>query len=82
MFFIIFIIYFSIKQNNKENIIEFNIFYYLRIIKTMFFNEGEDTLQENSMFYHNITYILSASFVTFFAFYPDPIIFIINNYFS
>jgi len=32
LFFIIFIIYFSIKQNNKENIIEFNIFYYLRII--------------------------------------------------
>ena len=57
-------------------------FYYLRIIKTMFFNEGEDTLQENSMFYHNVTYILSALFVTFFAFYPDPIIFIINNYFS
>ena len=57
-------------------------FYYLRIIKTMFFNEGEEKLQESSMFYHNVIYILSASFVTFFAFYPDPIIFIINSYFS
>ena len=31
-FLIIFIIYFSMQQNNKENIIEFNVFYYLRII--------------------------------------------------
>tara|TARA_B110000093_G_scaffold3398_1_gene3337 strand:- start:120 stop:1514 length:1395 start_codon:yes stop_codon:yes gene_type:complete len=57
-------------------------FYYLRVIKNMFFNEGEKNLIQNSMFYNSLTYIVSSLFVTLFAFYPDPIILIINNYFN
>ena len=57
-------------------------FYYLRVIKNMFFNEGEKNLIQNSMFYNSLTYVVCSSFVTLFAFYPDPIILIINNYFN
>ena len=57
-------------------------FYYLRVIKNMFFNEGEKNLIQNSMFYNSLTHIVSSLFVTLFAFYPDPIILIINNYFN
>jgi len=57
-------------------------FYYLRVIKNMFFNEGKKNLIQNSMFYNSLTYIVSSLFVTLFAFYPDPIILIINNYFN
>ena len=57
-------------------------FYYLRVIKNMFFNEGEKNLIQNSMFYNSLTYVVCSLFVTLFAFYPDPIILIINNYFN
>lgn len=57
-------------------------FYYLRVIKNMFFNEGEENLIQNSMFYNSLTYVVCSLFVTLFAFYPDPIILIINNYFN
>ena len=57
-------------------------FYYLKVIKNMFFNEGEENLIKNSMFYNSLTYIVCSLFVTLFAFYPDPIILIINNYFN
>jgi len=57
-------------------------FYYLKVIKNMFFNEGEENLIQNSMFYNSLTYIVCSLFVTLFAFYPDPIILIINNYFN
>jgi len=57
-------------------------FYYLRVIKNMFFNEGEKNLIQNSMFYNSLTYVVCSLFVTLFAFYPDPIILIINNYFD
>ena len=57
-------------------------FYYLRVIKNMFFNEGKKNLIQNSMFYNSLTYVVCSLFVTLFAFYPDPIILIINNYFN
>ena len=57
-------------------------FYYLRVIKNMFFNEGEKNLIQNSMFYNSLTYVVCSLFVTLFAFYPDPIILIINSYFN
>ncbi|MDC0861097.1 NADH-quinone oxidoreductase subunit N [Alphaproteobacteria bacterium] len=57
-------------------------FYYLRIIKNMFFSEGDTNLSKNSMFYNSLIYISCSLFVTMFVFYPDPIIFIINNFFN
>ncbi|MAV82624.1 MAG: NADH-quinone oxidoreductase subunit N [Pelagibacteraceae bacterium] len=57
-------------------------FYYLRIIKNMFFDEPDSKIKVKSMFYNNITYISSATFVTLFAIYPDPLIFLINSYFN
>ena len=57
-------------------------FYYLRIIKNMFFSESDKILVKKSMFYNAFTYITCSLFVTMFAFYPDPIILIINNFFN
>ncbi|MDB9776593.1 NADH-quinone oxidoreductase subunit N [Alphaproteobacteria bacterium] len=57
-------------------------FYYLRIIKNMFFSEGDTNLIKCSMFYNALIYISCSLFVTVFVFYPDPIILIINNFFN
>ena len=49
-------------------------FYYLSVIKNMFFNESEnDLLLDNSKF-SSFIFIFSALVLTLFFFYPDPLI--------
>ena len=57
-------------------------FYYLTVIRNMFFNESDKPLIKTTMFYNTIIYLICSLFVTLFAFYPDPVILVINNYFN
>ena len=56
-------------------------FYYLSVIKNMFFNESEnDLLLDNSKF-SSFIFIFSALVLTLFFFYPDPLINLVDSLF-
>ena len=57
-------------------------FYYLSVIKNMFFNESEnDLLLDNSKF-SSFIFIFSALVLTLFFFYPDPLINLVDSLFK
>ena len=57
-------------------------FYYLSVIKNMFFNESKvDLLMDNNK-YGSFIFISAAVFVTLFFFYPDPLINLVDNLFK
>ena len=57
-------------------------FYYLSIIKNMFFNESHvDLLLDNNKV-GSFIFITAAIFLTLFFFYPDPLINLVDNLFN
>ncbi len=57
-------------------------FYYLSVIKNMFFNESKiDLLLDNNKV-SSIVFLTAALFITLFFFYPDPLIDLVDNLFS
>ena len=57
-------------------------FYYLSVIKNMFFNESKIELLLDNNRTSTFIYIIAALFVTLFFFYPDPLINLVDNLFS
>ncbi len=57
-------------------------FYYLSVIKNMFFNESKvDLLLDNNRT-GSLVFIIAAILVTLFFFYPDPLINLVDNLFN
>ena len=56
-------------------------FYYLSVIKNMFFNESENELLLDNSKLSSFIFIFSALVLTFFFFYPDPLINIVDSLF-
>ena len=57
-------------------------FYYLSVIKNMFFNDSKTELLLDNNKISSIVFIVSALFVTLFFFYPDPLIDLVDILFS
>ena len=57
-------------------------FYYLSVIKNMFFNESKTELLLDNNKISSVVFIVSALFVTLFFFYPDPLIDLVDILFS
>ena len=56
-------------------------FYYLSVIKNMFFNESENELLLDNNKLSSFIFIFSALVLTFFFFYPDPLINLVDSLF-
>ena len=56
-------------------------FYYLSVIKNMFFNESKNELLLDNNKLSSFIFIFSALVLTFFFFYPDPLINIVDSLF-
>ena len=56
-------------------------FYYLSVIKNMFFNESKNELLLDNNKLSSFIFIFSALVLTFFFFYPDPLINIVDALF-
>ena len=56
-------------------------FYYLSVIKNMFFNESKNELLLDNNKLISFIFIFSALVLTFFFFYPDPLINIVDSLF-
>ena len=56
-------------------------FYYLSVIKNMFFNESENELLLDNSKLSSFIFIFSALFLTLFFFYPDPLINLVDSLF-
>ena len=56
-------------------------FYYLSVIKNMFFNESENELLLDNSKLSSFIFIFSALVLTFFFFYPDPLINLVDSLF-
>ena len=56
-------------------------FYYLSVIKNMFFNESKNELLSDNNKLCSFIFIFSALVLTFFFFYPDPLINIVDSLF-
>ena len=57
-------------------------FYYLSVIKNMFFNDSKTELLLDNNKISTVVFIVSALFVTLFFFYPDPLIDLVDILFS
>ena len=57
-------------------------FYYLSVIKNMFFNELETELLLDNNRLSSFIFILSAIIITLFFFYPDPLINLVDSLFK
>jgi NADH-quinone oxidoreductase subunit N len=57
-------------------------FYYLSVIKNMFFNESETELLLDNNRLSSFIFISSAIIVTLFFFYPDPLINLVDSLFN
>jgi len=57
-------------------------FYYLTIIKNMFFNNSEIELLTDTNKITQFIFIISALILTLFFFYPDPLINLVDSLFS
>jgi len=56
-------------------------FYYLSVIKNMFFNESENELLLDNSKLSSFIFIFSALVLTLFFFYPDPLINLVDSLF-
>ena len=56
-------------------------FYYLSVIKNMFFNESKNELLLDNNKLNSFIFIFSALVLTFFFFYPDPLINLVDSLF-
>ena len=56
-------------------------FYYLSVIKNMFFNESKNELLLDNSKLSSFIFIFSALFLTLFFFYPDPLINLVDSLF-
>jgi NADH-quinone oxidoreductase subunit N len=56
-------------------------FYYLSVIKNMFFNDSENELLLDNSKFSSFIFIFSALVLTLFFFYPDPLINLVNSLF-
>ncbi len=57
-------------------------FYYLSVIKNMFFNESETELLLDNNRLSSFIFIFSAIIITLFFFYPDPLINLVDSLFN
>ena len=57
-------------------------FYYLSVIKNMFFNESETELLLDNNRLSSFIFISSAIIITLFFFYPDPLINLVDSLFN
>ena len=57
-------------------------FYYLSVIKNMFFNEPETELLLDNNRFSSFIFISSAIIITLFFFYPDPLINLVDSLFK
>ena len=57
-------------------------FYYLSVIKNMFFNESETELLLDNNKLSSFIFIFSAIIITLFFFYPDPLINLVDSLFK
>ena len=57
-------------------------FYYLTIIKNMFFNKSEIELLDDNNKTGKVIFISSGLIITLFFIYPDPLINLVDNLFK
>ena len=57
-------------------------FYYLTIIKNMFFNKSEIEVLDDNNKTGKVTFIASGLIITLFFIYPDPLTDLVDNLFK